>query len=221
VNVEPASVDGLGEHRLGPRLNKRANLIARRERVVYFWNPSRVKWYALDWVFLCLTTGLAGASQWTDPDWDEMLKQSGAITLVEVTEGGRFMAKVRSLTVFKGQPPTEFYVVGFNNHNWPDDAVQKESFQTGERYYLFPRPEATDLSVLTSRAFTTGDASFISTVEKATSSTVMEVWTPSAGDLRLEGEQVRYGLLQTSYPHYGPKHGRLMFERFLRGALAF
>ena len=84
-----------------------------------------------------LTSVSAQASMWSDPDWEEMLKESELIALVEVIEGGKFVAKVKPVTTFKGSVATEFYVTGFNNNNWPADAIKTESFNEKDRYYVF------------------------------------------------------------------------------------
>jgi hypothetical protein len=93
----------------------------------------------------CLLIGFgtvcARASMWIDPDWQQMLKESELIALVQVTEGGEFLAKVETLRSFKGQAPSTFYVVGFNNFNWPADAIALESFKKNQRYYLFLQRE--------------------------------------------------------------------------------
>lgn len=174
------------------------------------------------WLFLLLTSGLVWASQWEDPTWQEMLKGSDVIALVEVTEGGRFMARVRPLTVFKGQAPAEFYAWGFNNHNWPPEGVEEESFKTGERYYLFLlKPSPDDREYLAGAARVYDDAEITRVLQKSPPAPVRFVWTPTAGDPRLEGDQVRSSLLRTGYPNYGPAHERVWYERFLNAAIAF
>lgn len=169
------------------------------------------------WLFFWLTSGLVWASQWEDPTWQEMLKGSDVIALVEVVEGGKFIAKVRPLTVFKGEAPAEFYAWGFNNHNWPPEAVEEEALKTGGRYYLFLKPA--DREYLKDMPRIINDAAFTNAVEKLGSSPVFRVSTPSAGDLPLEGDQVRCSFLRTGYPQFGPKHERAWFESFLRAAI--
>lgn len=177
---------------------------------------------------------------WTDPDWEQMLKESELIALVEVIEGGKFVAKVKTLTTFKGSPGPEFYVTGFNNHNWPEDAIKLESFGKKARYYLFATRR--DDSVQYLEFLAGADTGFIQTLadflapilggrssngevdaglEAAKTGHLWSVWTPSAGDLPVDGEKVHYSLLNPSYPHQATARDRAEFEQFLKAALAY
>ncbi len=106
------------------------------------WREARLSRVIMRRLFpLCcavlMMSGLARASMWSDPDWQEMLKQSELIALVEVIEGGKYVAKVRPLTTFKGAAPAEFYATEFNNISSGADGIAAESFKEKERYYLF------------------------------------------------------------------------------------
>ena len=79
-------------------------------------------------VVLWIAVNRTLASMWVDPDWAKMLKESELIVLVEVVEGGTYVAKVRPISAFKGKIGSEFYVTGFNNISWPADAISTESF---------------------------------------------------------------------------------------------
>ncbi len=188
-----------------------------------------------------MMSGLARASMWSDPDWKEMLKESELIALVEVIEGGKYVAKVRPLTVFQGEIGGEFYVIGFNNSSWPADAIETGSFRENQRYYLFlvrhervadyldsvarveEGPLVRFIADGMSRIFGSRPSfSGATPVMKAAKlGLVWSVWSPSAGDLPVNGETVRYDLLQTSYPHGAPEHDRAEFDRFLRAAVAY
>lgn len=55
-----------------------------------------------------LSTVCARASMWSDPEREEMLRQSEVISLVEVFEGGKYVAKFKRLAAFKGTAPRSF-----------------------------------------------------------------------------------------------------------------
>ena len=173
---------------------------------------------------------------WTDPSWEEMLKDSQLIALVEVVEGGTFVAKVKPLTTFKGAATEEFYVTGFCNSQWPDEAIERESFKEKQQYYLFLRRSenavaelefwdnheresagitAYLLDLASGRRFARATA-----LQAARSGALWRVWTPSAGDLPVAGDVVRYHLSATSYPHHKLPRPRAEFETFLRAAAA-
>ena len=178
---------------------------------------------------------------WSDPDWEEMLQQSELIALVEVLEGGKYVAKVKPLASFKGTAPTEFYVTEFNNLSWPKDAIATESFKQGERYYLFlvKRDQAADDLAFFARTeeapVVRRAADFIEQVlgwrpsmsgptpamQAAKAGLLWSVWTPTAGDLLVDGETIRVSLLRTTSAPGARPRDRAVFERFLRSAIAF
>src|SRR5678816_3053901 len=88
-------------------------------------------------LIIWLVTVVAKASMWVDPDWDKMLKESELIVLAEVTKGGKYMATIKPLNVFKGEGTQKIEVSGYNNRGWPSEAIREQSFETGQRYYLF------------------------------------------------------------------------------------
>ena len=166
----------------------------------------------------------ARASMWADPDWEQMLKESELIALIEVTEGGKFIAKVRPLNVFKGEAASEFYAAGYNDQNWPKEAIQEQSFRKHQRYYLFLQKREVgpgELAFLNHVAQTSGDPEWKKLLQEEKSDAVRHVWTPSAGHLPVEGEKVHYSLLQTSYPHAASGRNCAEFERFLKAAIAY
>lgn len=189
-------------------------------------------------LFTCAPTSVRG-SMWMDPGWEEMLKESELIVLVEASEGGKFFAKVRPVKAFKGTPPKEFYVTGFSNHNWPKHATKIESFVKNHRYYLFLQRREDALPSLEFHAQPDGVIGFIANLgpeslgrqlskrefrapmAAAKEGRVWSVWTPSAGDLPVDGDKVRYSLLSPSYPHHSPARSCSDFERFLAAAVAF
>jgi len=174
--------------------------------------------------FVWLTCVSARASMWADPDWEQMLKESDTIALVEVTEGGKFIAKVKPLNVFKGAASEEFYVSGYNNQSWPKDAIDEQSFRKKQRYYLFLRKREVgsgELDFLNAVAQESKDPEWKKLLQEEKNGAVRHVWTPSAGDLPVEGEKVHYSLLQTSYPHVAKARSSGEFERFLKATIAY
>ena len=156
-----------------------------------------------------LTNASGHASMWTDPGWEEMLQKSELIALVEVIEGGTFVAKVRPLRVFKGEMKSEFHVTGFNNDHWPEHAVKAERFGKKQRLYLFlrQREEAahhlqlfaeSDRTGLKRNAFAFvtaltgwrfGSGRYAAAIQAAKAGLLWSVWTPTAGDLPVEQEK--------------------------------
>lgn len=154
----------------------------------------------------------AFASMWVDPDWKTMITESDLIVLAEVTSGGAFEATVSVKTTFLGTAPAEPLTVGgFNNHHWPKDAVEEESFKDGESYYLFLRKVEPD---------GVADARDAKLRDLAAAGRLYVVWTPTAGDLPVAGGKVRFALTGTGYSLH--KEGRAVpqFERFLRAAIS-
>lgn len=91
-------------------------------------------WFAL----LCASVH---ASMWVDPSFEEMTSNATLIAVCEIIEGGNLTAKAKVLEVVKGERPAGPILVGdFNNENWPEYAIEKESLKKGERYLLFLQP---------------------------------------------------------------------------------
>lgn len=161
---------------------------------------------------------------WSDPDWEQMLRESELIALVEVIEGGRYIAKVKVVRALKGNITGEFFVTDYNNNQWPREAIKAESFQKRQEYYLFLKPqkeERGDLTFLATLAEETGDTAMKKMLGRLDTHELRYVWTPSAGDLRVEKGQVHYSLLRTSYSLSAPGRDRAAFERFLEAAIAY
>ena len=187
-------------------------------------NLDRVRLALLVCFIVCLVSVRASASMWTDPTWEQMLKDSKLIALVEVTEGGKIIAKVKPLKVFKGKSSGEFYVTGYNNQNWPREGIEAESFRQKQRYYLFLRTQDTDslqLAILDDAARTSAEPEWKKLLQQAKNGAVWYVWTPSSGDLPVDGRNVHYSLLGTSYPDAAKARSCAEFERFLKAAIAY
>ena len=173
---------------------------------------------------LCFVSLRAAASMWADPTWQQFLKDSKLIALVEVTEGGKIIAKVKPLKVFKGESADEFYVTGYNNQNWPQEAIEKESFRQKQRYYLFLRKDEADpanLVFLRDLVRTETEPEWKKLLQQEKIVAVWRVWTPSSGDLPVDGQRVHYSLLRTSYPSAAKGRSCAEFERFLNAAIAY
>ena len=133
------------------------------------------------------------ASLWVDPDWATMITESKLIVRATVIEGGKFKAKVAATRTFRGTAPAgAFTVTGFNNHHWPAAAIEKESFKTGETYYLFLQGQGESWAV----------------------------WTPTAGDLPVVDDKVRYSLTGTGYSLQRDGRPVAGLEELLRATLA-
>lgn len=161
---------------------------------------------------------------WADPDWAQMLKESEAVALVQVIEGGKFIAKVKVMATFRGKDVSEFFVTGYNNHQWPKEAIEEQSLQKRQQYYLFLKRQKEDPDYLKSLAMEAekmGDAELKKFLGLANTDALWYVWTPSSGDLRVEKDKVHYSLLRTSYPDSAPLRDRAEFERFLKAAIAY
>jgi hypothetical protein len=178
---------------------------------------------------------------WIDPDWQQMLKESELVVLAEVVKGGEFVAKVRPLHTFKGAASEDFYVTGFNNHNWPADAIERENFRANGQYYLFLRRSedaALLIELLTgpkADGLVQSASHFIRSIFRTSRSAkpprealqaaekglVWSVWSPTSGDLPVAGDGVHVSLLGTSYPNNARMRARAPFERFLTAALAY
>lgn len=161
---------------------------------------------------------------WSDPDWEQMLKESEAISLVQVIEGGRYIARVKVVTTFKGTVTGEFFVTGYNNNMWPKEAIREQSFRNHQQYYLFLKRQNEEpefLTFLPMLAEETGDTDMKKMLGRVKADKLWHVWTPSSGDLRVEKEKVHYSLLRTSYSDSTPLRDRAEFERFLKAAIAY
>lgn len=169
----------------------------------------------LVYLFTAVSLATVCGSMWMDPTWEQMLKESELVALVEVTQGGNFFAKAKPLRVFTGEAPPDFYVTGFNNHGWPSDAIGLEALKKGQRYYLFLRQGEEAVHEIEFLAETRSPVillpllhewlrpefrrlfyqrRFLAPLEAAKHGRLWSVWTPSAGDLPVEGEHVRYRL---------------------------
>lgn len=160
---------------------------------------------------------------WMDPDWEQMLKESELIALVEVTEGGKFIAKVQPKEIFKGSATTQFYIAGYYDQHLSAKEATKKVLKNKELHYVFLRQEhdPEELEFLGEEARATGNTELQRQLKEAEGQPVRFVWTPSSGDLLVKGKRVHYSLLRTSYPHSSPARDRAAFERFLKGAITF
>ncbi len=136
----------------------------------------------LQFIFITLSVN---ASIWYDPSFEKLLSESDLITVVEVVEGGEFEAKVKAIRTLKGvQPKKPFKVNGFNNQNWPADAIEEQAFKKGQKFLLFlyggSPPENDDKPL------------------------IFTIPTPSTGDYPIINGKLHGGWFRTSYPHSEP-----------------
>jgi hypothetical protein len=139
---------------------------------------------------------------WVDPDFETMVEDSPLIAVVIVVEGGEFECKVQALDVLKGQAPDRpFKVSGYNNLNWPPDAIALESFVEGERVLMFLSPAW-------------------SPDEGKVDLKTVKLWyvpTPTTGDFRITAGKLHGGWRFMSYPHAAPGVDAEMVIGLIRG----
>lgn len=141
-----------------------------------------------------LAPSSALASMWTDPSWPELLRFSELVVRAKVVEGGEHQATVEVEATLLGEAPKgPLRVRGFNNGRWPPEARKKESLNTGERYLFFLLPDQS------------GDG--------------YRVFTPSAGEFPIEGDQVRVSLERTGWPRGADPLPLADFEAWVKSGL--
>ena len=169
----------------------------------------------LSTLVLCLAfINFGYADSWRDPSWQEMLKESDAVALIEYTSNGKFRAKAIVLKVYKGslKPNDEIWVTNFSNRYGPIDQMSK-----GDRYLVFVgqiKYRKKDEEYWQNRI--KKDASRKPYVEAVKKGRVYYVQTPTSGDLKVKGNKVQYDLIQTSYYSKQAYYSLPEFERFLK-----
>ncbi|UII20536.1 HEAT repeat domain-containing protein [Fulvivirga ligni] len=162
---------------------------------------------------LTLSTFQVKADSWTDPDWKEMIDRSDVIALVEYTSQGDFRAKARPLNIYKGKLNTkEIWISGFSNRYGPID-----NMSPGDKYIVFLNfYEPTEGALEYWKEQIEEEPELTDYYEAIKSGNAYYVWTPTSGDLRVEGKTVQYDLLQTSYYSKQNYYPLAEFETFLK-----
>lgn len=168
-------------------------------------------WLAI--IFLTLTV-VAKADSWIDPTWKKMLDSSDVIALVEYTSNGDFRASARILNIYTGQLTIgdEIFVSGFSNRYGPIDKMKK-----GDRYVVF-----LNFNQPTEKGIEYWEKESVSKPELKTyvnaykKNKAYYVWSPTSGDLKIQGKKVQYDLTQTSYYSKQNYYSLTAFENFLK-----
>ncbi|MCH2046275.1 MAG: hypothetical protein MK212_19325, partial [Saprospiraceae bacterium] len=154
------------------------------------------------------------ADTWLDPSWELMLGESELIAQIEVLEGGKSESKVKILKTYKGKAiQKEFWLSGFSsNYNQePSDAFRK-----GERYIVFLRLyRPTVVEIKSWEAYKTQAVDKSDFIEDVVNQKTYVVWTPTAGEYPIRGDQVKYELLRTTLYDFYTNKPLKEFEEFL------
>lgn len=155
------------------------------------------------------------ADSWIDPEWKEMIDSSDVIALVEYTSEGDFQAKAKTIKIYKGSlEANEIWVSGFSNRYGPIDKMS-----IGDQYIVFLnhyKPYERSLRYWEER--TKEEPELNSYYKALKKGNVYFVWSPTSGDLKVEGNKVQYDLLQSSYYKKQKYYSLNEFEDFLNAA---
>ncbi len=154
------------------------------------------------------------ADSWVDPTWKRMLDSSDVIALVQYTSNGDFRASAKILTVYKGElkATDEIYISGFSNRYGPIDKMSK-----GDKYLVFlnlNEPTKDRLEYWNEELGKIPDLKDF--VDAFKNKRAYYVWSPTSGDLKVEGQKVQYDLLQSSYYGKQPFYSLNEFEDFIK-----
>lgn len=156
----------------------------------------------------------AQADTWLDPSWEVMLEDSELIAQVEVVEAGTFESKVKVLKTYKGKAiQKEFWLSGFSsNHNHgPFD-----EFKKGEKYIVFLRLyQPSPVEIKSWEAYKAQAEDKKEFIEAVIRQETYVVWTPTAGEYPIKGDQIQYELLKTTLYDYYTTKSLKEFEQFL------
>lgn len=152
------------------------------------------------------------ADQWTDPSWKEMIDSSDVIALIEYTSRGDFRAQARPLIIYKGRLKAKLiWISGFSNRYGPIDKMRP-----GDRYIVFLNfYEPTERTVRDWTEEVREKPELKDYFEALKAGNAYYVWSPTSGDLRVQGKKVQYDLLQTTYYDKQAFHSLDEFETFL------
>ncbi len=144
---------------------------------------------------MLLFTIQLSADSWRDPTWKVMIDSSDVIALIEYTSKGKFKAKAKPLTVYKGQVTAqEIWISGFSNRYGPIDSVD-----VGDQYIVFLKLLEPNYSPGYWNKKPKEDQRQIEYKEAIKSSRAYYVPTPTSGDLKVKGDKVQYDLLQGTF----------------------
>ncbi len=162
---------------------------------------------------LSLCTFQTQADSWTDPTWDQMIQHSDVIALVEYLSEGEFRAKARPIKVYKGSIKSEkIWISKFSNRYGPIDTMHP-----GDRYIVFLlKYNPNENSIENWKVKSDENPDLLDFYTALKTGRVYDVWTPTSGDLKVEGNTLQYDLLQTTYYDSQKYHRLTEFEDFLK-----
>lgn len=169
----------------------------------------------LTFLLISLWTFQTKADSWKDPTWKKMIEESDVIVLVEYTSSGDFQARAKPITIYKGLLNTEYlWISGFSNRYGPIDKMQP-----GDRYIVFlKRNQLTEGNIEYLEEKIKEEPALTTYFEALKEGKAYHVWTPTSGDLKVQGKEVQYDLLQTSYYANQSFHALDEFEKFLNAS---
>ncbi len=155
----------------------------------------------------------AKADSWIDPSWREMLDTSNLVALVEYVNSGDFQAEAKIISVYKGnlKPGDLIWISNFSNRYGPIDKMEK-----GDKYVVF-------LNLIDQnedRTFAYDEQLAQNLIPKGFVDAYKNnraFWTPSptSGDLKVKGKNVRYDLTSTTFHANQKFYSLRQFEQFL------
>lgn len=165
-------------------------------------------------IIICLIfTCHANADSWIDPTWKRMLDSSDVIALIQYTSNGDFRAGAKILTVYKGSLSAgdDIWISGFNNRYGPIDKMSK-----GDKYLVFlnfNQPDENGIKYWKEELKV--DVKLKDFLEGYKNKKAYYVWSPTSGDLKVNGQKVQYDLVQTSFYGQQNYYSLSEFENFI------
>jgi len=165
------------------------------------------------YILLTFNSKVLGADSWTDPKWSEMIEGSDLIALVEFTSSGEFEAKAKVLTIYKGEvAEKEIWISGYSNKFGPINRKR-----VGDRFIVFLRQYlVNDDSAEYLNEQLKNEPEREEYINALKSDNAYGVWTPTAGFLKITGENVKYNLIRTTVDENNEFYSLNEFETFLR-----
>ncbi len=166
-------------------------------------------------LIICLTKVTAiKADMWQDPTWKDMLDNSDVIAMVQYTKNGKFRARAKIVTSYKGtlQTGDEIWIWGFSNRYGPVDRMYR-----GDRYIVFlkfDKPDSNGIDYLNNAIKRRPGLKRYAEAYK--NGKTYQVWSPTSGDLRIKNNEVQYDLVETTFYKNQNYFSLIEFESFLR-----
>jgi len=153
------------------------------------------------------------ADSWEDPTWKEMLDSSDAVVLVSYTTKGNFNAQAKILKSYKGKLKIgdKVWISGFSNRYGPINKIHR-----GDKYLVFLNlTEPNDYGIKYWEKELIAQPKLTKFFDAYKAGMAYNVWTPTAGDLKVNRNKVQYDLIQSSYYQKQNYYSLKSFEAFL------